>query len=1380
MSASPSPSQQVTFLPSPRRERWQPLRSGLLNLYRYDHEEFWYEDGHLLLRGNNGTGKSRVLALQLPFLLDGELSPHRVEPDGDPAKRMEWNLLMGRYEDRVGYTWLEFGRRDEQGTAHFLTIGCGLSATQGRQSVQRWFFITRQRVGEALFLQSAAGQPLSRERLEAAIATHGEVYTSAQAYRDAVDAALFHLGRHRYEALVNLLIQLRMPQLSRHLDERKLSQALSEALPPLAAGVIADVADSFRSLDEDRVALEAFLAAGGALDRFLDTYRRYLRIAARKRAERVRSTHALYEATQRKLRAAETTAREAEVRLAEARTQLQQQQVEEAAALAEVEALEHSEAMRDARELERLREQALRAEKEAEAAELAYRQATQSLEARQRELSAAAEVVRQREEEREKLQAEAGRCAEQAGLSAPWSEALKQVELALAREEEPQRLSRPRSALEAHLQRRHEAVRHVDKCVQAVRSAEGALRAAQRRQQDLQGELEEELTAQAEAHQRLRAEREAWERALDEWRAGLRVLVMRDEGSLGEQLDAWCEAPEGPSPLPGWVREALAAAMEQLSRQRAEALREREGVEAERHRLRQERERLEQGLHTPPPPPHTRHPEAREARPHGAQLWRLCDFAPGLAQEVRPGLEAALEASGLLDAWITPEGEVLAADEHETVLSGGPPLPEGTPHLGELLVPSIDLSDSRAMAVGEAVVARILRSIGARAEVGTVWVDPRGTWRLGPLSGAWAKERAEHLGHASREEARRRALEKITAELEGLQQRYEALTSELARVEEALTRARAEADAVPSDGGLRRAVAEVGAAARQVQGKRRRLAEAEAEVARRRDMLARVVRERDEAAADLGIGEWVDRLEELKQALRTFESSAERAWRSLERLLEARAGRAACEARLAEAQAQTAPLSERTQAARVQARTARAGYEARQAAVGAEVAQLGRRLEQAKERAARTREKIRQHEKETVTQEERQSSALKEAQGHDEQLERDMLMRQEAIRSLEGLARLKLLRLVHQELGPAEAESWSVTRAVEIARQLENHLAQVDAGDSAWSRHERDIHHHFQTLNDALARYDLFQPQGSIEDALFVATVLYQGRSCGMGELRDVLTEEVAHRQSLLDAREREVLENHLMGEVSSHLHELLHQAEKWLAEMNDELERRPTSTGMKLRFKWEPVADGPAGLNEARKRLLRTGATWSPEERQAVGAFLKQQIDRVRAEQEGGSWQEHLTRALDYRAWHQFSVERHQDGQWRRLTRRTHGTGSGGEKAIALTLPQFAAAAAHCRSAHPHAPRLILLDEAFVGIDADMRAKCMGLLAAFDLDFVMTSEREWGCYATLPGVAICQLASRPGVDAVHVTRFVWNGRERVREDAVLPPSRAPEEGASG
>src|SRR5262249_39773860 len=114
------------MLPSPTSLRFQPLRSGLINLFKYQDQEFWYERGRLLMRGNNGTGKSRVLALQLPFLFDGEISPSRVEPDGDPARQIAWHLLMDEHEQRTGYTWIEFGRRDENGAEQIVTAGCGM------------------------------------------------------------------------------------------------------------------------------------------------------------------------------------------------------------------------------------------------------------------------------------------------------------------------------------------------------------------------------------------------------------------------------------------------------------------------------------------------------------------------------------------------------------------------------------------------------------------------------------------------------------------------------------------------------------------------------------------------------------------------------------------------------------------------------------------------------------------------------------------------------------------------------------------------------------------------------------------------------------------------------------------------------------------------------------------------------------------------------------------------------------------------------------------------------------------------------------------------------------------------------------------------------
>ena len=108
--------------------------------------------------------------------------------------------------------------------------------------------------------------PLTREKLREEIGGHGLVYDRAADYRRAVDEALFGLGEHRYEALINLLIQLRQPQLSKRPDEKLLSRGLTEALPPLSPGLVTTVAEAFRGLDEERDALRALAEAREAAD----------------------------------------------------------------------------------------------------------------------------------------------------------------------------------------------------------------------------------------------------------------------------------------------------------------------------------------------------------------------------------------------------------------------------------------------------------------------------------------------------------------------------------------------------------------------------------------------------------------------------------------------------------------------------------------------------------------------------------------------------------------------------------------------------------------------------------------------------------------------------------------------------------------------------------------------------------------------------------------------------------------------------------------------------------------------------------------------------------------------------------------------------------
>jgi uncharacterized protein (TIGR02680 family) len=1362
----------AAVLPLARSPRWQPIRGGLLNLYKYDYEEFRYEQGRLLLRGDNGTGKSRVLALQLPFLLDGEVAPHRLEPDADAAKRIEWNLLLGKHQDRLGYTWFELGRQDDDGARHYLTLGAGLRAVEGRGLVGKWFFMTSQRIGEELFLQSAAGPALTRERLADAIGDRGEIFTSVSKYRAAVDQALYKLGEHRYGALVDLLVQLRQPQLSRHLDERRLSEALSEALPPVAPAIVADVAESFRSLEADRAALETFQAASRGVDQFLDGYRRYARVAARRRANDVRQRHTAYETTMRRLRAAESECEAKGRELAELERRIGELVLDEQASATAVETLLASPQMRDADALARATDAADQHAQEARRAEEELARAGDARMRSERGRDAAVDAAATSREQVATLTTRADGLAIEAGLDAAHRGAIAPLRLPDGPFDRST-LDGASGRIEQAVAARLRALRHVQELDRAAEAARTALSGAKQSHTDMTEQLDEAVAAQELAREALAREEQMLAAGYRAWAASLVELVAGDPDDVAAELADWCQTAEGPSPVATAVRSALDAAITRLARRRAEVDQRRVEAASALDALRGERALLAEGHHAPPPAPYTRDAAARTSRA-GAPLWLVCEFRPSVDDAARAGLEAALESSGLLDAWVTPDGTLLAAGTHDTVIvPGTSPEPGDDAHLGTWLAAAVDREDPRTAGMSDRVVDAVLRHIGARAGLGHVWVDVDGRWQLGPLHGAWTKQTATHIGESAREAARRERLATLGVEIahaeEGLA-RIDADGAAVMRSEEA---ARREAGAAPGDERARAALAALTEAGRTAAALRARVEDAERRVAERRRSLDAAMKARDEAASDLGIAAWLHDLRGLETAIAEYRHAVAALWPTARHHASARQEEARAVAGLTEAVDAEARGAARLREAQKSARAAAVERDTLRESVGAAVEDVLRRLDEARTMRETVRTRLR------AGRDAREETRIGEARARERvdseqhQIEKDTVERETAVSGLKTFVAASLLDVAEPGLDAGDPAAWSVTRAVEVARSIEAALGDVEGDDAAWQRVQRDIHTNVQRLIDTLLPYD-YHPGATIEDNLFVVTVPFRGRACTMTDLRAALADEVTSRQLLLDAREREILENHLIGEVSAHLHERLRAAEALVREMNEELRTRRTSTGMTLRFTWEPLDDAPPGFAEARARLLRAGGTWSPAERQALGAFLQERIRAVRSLDETGTWQEHLTSAFDYRTWHQFCVERQQDGQWKRLTRRTHGTGSGGEKAIALTIPQFAAAAAHYRTADRLAPRLILLDEAFVGIDRPMRAQCMGLLHAFDLDFVMTSEQEWGCYSTLPGIAIYQLSTRPGIDAVGVTRWVWNGRERTLDLTKLPSAAAP------
>ncbi|MCG3178598.1 MAG: hypothetical protein BIFFINMI_00926 [Phycisphaerae bacterium] len=1356
-------------LPEPATERWQPLRSGLLNLYRYDYEEFRFEQGRLLLRGNNGTGKSRVLALQLPFLFDGEVSPHRIEPDGDSAKRIEWNLLMGRYPDRLGYTWIEFGRLNASGQKDFITLGIGLYAVEGRGAPDRWYFVTKQRVGRDLFLQSVSGNAITAESLADCIGAEGHIFTAAKDFRRAVDQALFKLGEQRYRALIDLLIQLRQPQLSRDLDERKLSTVLSEALPPVSPQIIADVAESFKGLESDRQELERFQAAGDSVEAFLREYRRYARIAARRRSEAVRLHHSAYEGTQRRLKAAKAEKEDAVQRLEELESALAQLQLDERGAAAEVGTLENSPQMRGARDLEAARKSASERLATAEACRRDHQEAVQSkVDAEEEKGRAIAGRDRKWRKVNGALESASSK-ASTAGMATTHEEGISLLDLPDL--DDADAVDAASELLDGEALNRRRSVRHVRTLESAVRSADNSLSTAKQVHVDRTSEVDAAVERQRRAQELLDTRSQAHIKAYREW-AGRAVELSASSADLfAESFRSWCETGSGRSPMAAAVHDALAAAQQSLASEVANREQELEEVCSQIAEMEKEQDALRGGRHEPPAPPYTRSPDVRTASLGGA-FWSLIEFQDDLPPADRAGLEAALEASGILDAWVSPDGKLVGRDTQDIFIDAcvSSSLPAG--HLGRALRPDPSLM-AGSSAVPATVVEAILERIGLGLDNGITWVDSSGSWANGTLRGAWSKPTAQHIGHSAREARRQERMRVLQGLIESASVTRGTIRGALDELARRMVVAKAEADDAPQDDIIVQSLAMVTSATIDVDRARSKATEAEQHVTQCRQAVASAVDKRNRDAKDLGVLEWVDRLQELDDALSDYRQILATLWPAISEYVTVRHAAKTAEDRAIGAATDVVKRHSLLQVAEQQASEAVAKRDTLESTVGAAAEEILARLEGAKQRAQVIHDHILTATDSRGTTRGDIKTADLRIQGEEDKLSTDASERAAAIAALKAFVDAEFLGVATPELTPDIKDWEAVSPAVELARRMESSLSDVAHDEAAWNRNQQGLYGHIQTLADSLTSRDL-HPEMTLQDEMMVVKVLFHGRNCSMPELRLALHEEVTARSTLLEKREREVLENTLIGEVATHLHERIRDGEKLVTEMNRQIESRPMSTGMRLRFSWDPAADGPPGLPEARRRLLGAGGVWSPEEREALGGFLHEQIQAVRAANQAGKWQEHLAEALDYRKWHQFGVMRQQDGRWKRLTRRTHGTGSGGEKAVALTIPMFAAAAAHYASADPLAPRLILLDEAFVGIDADMRSKCMGLLNAFGLDFVMTSEREWGCYPTLPGVAIYHLTSREGIDAILATRWVWNGREKIQDNPVLPSPFPP------
>lgn len=1296
-------------------DRWRPTRAGIRNIWEYDDQVFDFADGRLVLRGPNGSGKSNALALFAPFLLDGVMAANRMDSLGGGRSMRTLLLCLNederggrfRHEQRTGYVWLELARADDH-----VVIGCGARASVQRDAADAWFFVTDRRPGIDLDL-APGGVPLAKGALLEQLGV-GAIHDSAAAYRAAVDRALFGLGEYRYQNLIELLIVLRRPHLASKLNLDYLSVVLSDGLAALDDRLIADVAASFEDLEAVQRDLRRLQEAERTVKSFVPIYRRYLRATGHARATEAAETGRALRAARRRVAEAERgiAAADAELeRVHELRGSLDdRREIAEQRQLAVIE----SPAYRDAQSLVEVDARRGDADSAVDKSAVRLGAAEDDATGAIAEAELAESAARGATANVDQALAAAGEAADQAGVA--WSIARGEVE----------RDDLPQVVRSFGVQRRHDigAVRRslADAAEAAARAAEAASAAA--RSAELAEASEHDRRAAA-------AEVDAQRRALAD-----AVRGWIDDSGQVTDLDPVLVAVDGVGePGSPTLRDVLAEVLgplrDDLATREARAVDQEIALAARRVELIDERQRIADDP-VPAPERLPTRPANRSNR-LGAPLYACVDFTDNVPDADRAGIEAALEAAGLLDAWVGERSEDLDA------WLEADPSPTGSPSLADLLVATPPIGSG----LDRELVHDVLRAIPlADADI-TVGVD--GRYALGPLTGRFLKPAAEFIGATARELRRQRLLAELDARIAAVYAELAAVGTERVLIGTERTRLDDLAASLPVDA-LVLAAREAMVTAIAVARTTRNAAERD-EIAAG---IARQLSQQTQAALVSIAGErrlpsTSEGLDESERMVHVYEQRANDLVQRVTQLATARdAHREASSRRDAVTARVSAYRLEHDDLVRVALGLAARVTELR-AQLGADADAPLRQLEAIQSELRDLRADLQRADQDVSAAAERRGGVLREREVALDEVSSGQLIADEMGGRLAVLRRDDVWSVLvpGEPVPPADAG--------DLAGLV---LAATD--DVAAEPDDNALQRAYRVLLDDLGRgYD---PGMSYVDHVAVVEVTSDAGTFSVLRLAVELGHQVARQQQLLTERDREIFERHLLTRVSEELRHLLNEADALVERINRSLTDRPTASGKSVRLRWE-VDSADLSVRSAIGLLRKTAELLGPDEREELRRFFSTAIGQRRAEDVAASYAEILRQVLDYRSWHAFVPHiRSAGGGVQRLTRTLFRSLSGGEQAVVLHLPLFAAASAHYDIADPHAPRIIALDEAFAGIDEGMRAELMGLLVRFDLDVILTGHELWGAYEQVPALMVYDLLRHPPQEGVSAFAVRWDG----------------------
>lgn len=1357
-------------------------RAGLLNFWYYDDEIFDFADGKLLLRGSNGSGKSVTMQSILPILLDGKKSPDRLDPFRSRARKME-DYLLGEKEivdrdERTGYLFLEYKRAN---TEQYITTGIGLQARRNKKLNFWGFVITdNRRIGKDLFLYENAHHagekqqlPLSRIQLENRIDTGGHVVRTQGEYMKLVNKYIFGFETiEAYKDLIELLIQLRSPKLSKDFRPTVIYDILEAALPPLTDEDLRHLSDTIEHMDQTKQQIEQLEREQAALEKVIERYDAYNEYRLWETAAYYLEAKEKYnqEEKQRieKIAANETV--EQEIKTMEARDN---------ELSLEAETLEKKQTRLKNHEVWNLEEEKTVEQKKLKEAAEDNEKKNQTVTIKTKQELQAKERLDEMEVTLDELESE-----------------LADQLIDLAADADETSFDRHHLNVEDFERHKHIAFdfnvwkKEANAHYHLLESISEKLHTYEHLKKQMT-ELEKQIADTQMELDQIRQEQKDWENIfekdkqdkmneLHQWREQYTFLDIDEtifhQASRG--LDSLYEPTSYDnikSPFQEVSQQYQMRQKEQIATKLSEqkqidiAIAEQEALLAE---WRQKRD--------PEPSDMNEQTKAsREALKKAGHdfipLYEAIEFQSHVDEQTRLHVEAALIDSGLLNALITNENVPL---QHDRILNSNPQMMAHT--LSDYVEP--DMTED--IPIPGSRIDDILRSIliDADNDKDTMVVGIDGTYQIGLMRGhAVPVDAVRFIGRTARKRYREEEMARIQTVIEDLNNKRDQLEADMKILEENANLAQTAMNQFPDDADLQVSFAEIKA-------KRFTAEQIEKELLRQDQKLndlmhsfQQLKQQIDQATRGIDLTISHAAYQEAKKIQYRYDQDLNELEKIHLKFQHTMGNKLETEERLKDLQQEVDELKGELRL-----------LEDKQESLNQNITEIENQLQE--QGMSDIREQI-----QSVQESMQKNYSAHEAVRNALPLKRadQQMLAQEIVAQQQKTAYLKNMITAWETVFDEELQYGFVEiPEMEIPAQVAWIVNNYHGKQKNLSKLEAQLTNVFYEQQSNLMEYRMTEHATSVpvldidssdwtEDQLVLfhnwqnkasrrlIQLDFEGKKVSPYVVKATVETDRTRQQTLLNDQDQQLYEEILFDSVGKKLRSRIRRAQEWTRQMNKLMVDNDSTSGITFSIQWKPrTAETEAELDtkELVDLLQRDPRLLKETDLNAVMEHFRSKIDRAKEmiedEGTGNTLLQVLKDVLDYRYWFSFVLSYQREGETKReLTNNAFYKFSGGEKAMAMYIPLFTACYSRYQEAEDDAPYIISLDEAFAGVDDENISVMFRIVEDLGFDYMMNSQVLWGDYDTVSNLAIYELVRPKNASFVSVIRYLWDGKTRHRLD---------------